>query len=177
MSNTKIPGNVVAELNRQFNQELGAAHGYRALALWCEEQNFKGFACYFDKQAAEEQKHALRIAAHLIDRRVLPETGAVPAPTCHFKSLLDAAQRALAMEQANTEGVNTVYEAALAARDYPAQILMHWFINEQVEEERWCNEMVERVQSATCAGSLSDLDRHIERLLAERLLAVDDDAK
>ena len=50
-------------------------------------------------------------------------------------------------------------------------MLMHWFINEQVEEERWSTEMVERVQSATCAGSLSDLDRHIDRLLAERLLA------
>ena len=36
---------------------------------------------------------------------------------------------------------------------------------EQVEEERWSNEMVERVQAASCAGSLSDLDRHLERLL------------
>jgi hypothetical protein len=27
--------------------------------------------------------------------------------------------------------------------------------------------MVERVQASTCAGSLSDLDRHIERLLSK----------
>lgn len=46
---------------------------------------------------------------------------------------------------------------------------MHWFISEQVEEENWCAEMVERVQRASCAGSLSDLDRHIERYLAESL--------
>jgi ferritin len=70
------------------------------------------------------------------------------------------------MEVANTRGIHAVYEAALAAKDYPAQVLMQWFISEQVEEERWSTEMVERVQSATCAGSLSDLDRHIERLLA-----------
>ena len=75
------------------------------------------------------------------------------------------------MERANTQGIHTVYETALAAKDYPAQVLMHWFINEQVEEERWTAEMVERVQSATCAGSLSDLDRHIERLLEEKLFA------
>jgi ferritin len=173
MSNPKIPAKVVAELNRQFNQELGAAHSYRALALWCEEQNLKGFACYFDKQSSEEHDHAKRIAAHLIDRRLSVETGALPAPKCQFKSLLEAAHHVLAMEQANTQGINTVYEAALAAKDYPAQVFMHWFINEQVEEERWTNEMVERIQSATCAGSLSDLDRHIERLLAERLLADD----
>ena len=58
------------------------------------------------------------------------------------------------------------FEAAVAAKDIPAQVLMHWFVNEQVEEESWTAEMVERVQSATCAGSLSDLDRHIERYLA-----------
>ena len=69
------------------------------------------------------------------------------------------------MERTNTEGINAVYEAALAAKDYPAQVLMHWFINEQVEEEAWCLEMVERVQAASCAGGLSDLDRHIERYL------------
>ena len=54
---------------------------------------------------------------------------------------------------------------------------MHWFINEQVEEERWSAEMVERVQSATCAGSLSDLDRHVETVLAERLRADDQGKK
>jgi hypothetical protein len=36
-----------------------------------------------------------------------------------------------------------VFEAALAAKDYPAQVFMHWFINEQVEEEAWCAEMID----------------------------------
>jgi hypothetical protein len=44
---------------------------------------------------------------------------------------------------------------------------MHWFVNEQVEEEDWSTEMVERVQSATCAGGASDLDRRIERYLEQ----------
>jgi len=69
------------------------------------------------------------------------------------------------MEHSNTQGINALYEAALAAKDYPAQVLMHWFINEQVEEEAWSLEMVERVQAANCAGGFSDLDRHIERYL------------
>jgi ferritin len=171
MANTQIPTGVLTELNRQLNQEISAAHSYKALSFWCEEQNLKGFARYFHKQADEELTHSNKIAAHLIARRVLPEVGAVPAPRCSFKSLLDASLHAQAMEQTNTKGVNAVYEAALAAKDYPAQVLMHWFINEQVEEEDWSSEMVERVQGATCAGSLSDLDRHIERYLAEGLFA------
>lgn len=177
MPNPTVPAKVVAELNRQFNLELSSAHAYRALSFWCEEQNLKGFAGYFDKQAAEEASHAKRIAAHLIDRRVSPETAAIPAPKNTFKSLLDAAKHAQELERANTQGINAVYETALAAKDYPAQVLLHWFINEQVEEERWTHEMVERVQGATCAGSLSDLDRHIERLLEETPIAEETGAK
>jgi ferritin len=162
---SKIPAQVVAELNRQFNQELSAAHNYRALSLWCEDQNLKGFARYFAGQSAEEQDHAGKLSMHLIDRGVLPELSGIPAPKHNFKSLLEVAQHAHAMELNNTQGINAVYEAALAAKDYPVQILMQWFISEQVEEEAWCLEMVERVEAANCAGGLSDLDRHIERYL------------
>ena len=168
MQTSKIPAKVTAELNRQINQELSAAHSYLAISLWCEGQNLKGFASYFAKQVAEEHGHAKKISAHLIDRGTQPELAAIAAPEGKFKSLLEVALQAQAMELANTQGINAVYEAALAAKDYPAQVLMHWFINEQIEEQAWCLEMVERVQAATCAGGMSDLDRHIERYLGDK---------
>jgi len=168
MQTPKIPAKVLAELNRQLNQELSAAQNYRALSLWCDDQNLKGFARYFAKQVGEEQEHAAKMCAHLIDRGELPELAGIAAPKHKFKSLLEAAQHAQAMEISNTQGINAVYEAALTAKDYPAQVFMQWFITEQVEEEAWCMEMVERVQAATCAGGLSDLDRHIERYLDDK---------
>jgi ferritin len=168
---SRIPAKVVTELNRQLNQELSAAHGYLAISVWCEDQNMKGFASYFSKQVAEEQGHAGKIRTHLIDRGVAPELAAIPAPKQNFKSLLEIAEQAQAMEHANTQGIHAVYEAALAAKDYAAQVLMHGFITEQVEEEAWCLEMVERVQAASCAGGLSDLDRHIERYLEQEIAA------
>lgn len=167
MHTSKIPAKVLAELNRQINQELSAAHSYLALSLWSDDQNLKGFASYFAKQVTEEHGHAKKITTHLIDRGVLPELAAIAAPKHNFKSLLEVAHHAQGMEHSNTQGINAVYEAALAAKDYPAQVLMQWFINEQTEEEAWCLEMVERVQAATCAGGLSDLDRHIERYLMD----------
>jgi ferritin len=173
MGNTKIPAKVEAELNRQLNQELSAAHSYRALSLWCEDQNLQGFARFFGKQLGEELTHAGKMTEHLIDRGVRPELGAIAAPKTNFKSLLEAAHHAQTMEARNTQGINAVYEAALAAKDYPAQMLMQWFISEQVEEEGWCLEMVERVQVANCAGGLSDLDRHLERYLGDEKEAVD----
>jgi ferritin len=165
MSNPKIPAKVLAELNRQLNQELAAAHAYRALAVWCTDQNLQGFARLFARQTAEEQEHAEKIMTHLLDRGVIPELAGIAAPKQSFRSLLEVAHQAQSMEHANTQGINAVFEAAQTAKDYAAQVLMHWFINEQIEEEAWCLEMVERVEGASCAGGLSDLDRHIERYL------------
>ncbi|MGO8763722.1 MAG: ferritin [Limisphaerales bacterium] len=172
MSKSKVSQKVIEELNRQFNQELAAAHSYLALSVWCDVRNLKGFGKYFIKQAGEERVHAEKILKHLTDRGVTAEVTALPAPKQDFKTLLEAALQAQAQEHGNTLGINAVYEAALAAKDYPAQVLLHWFINEQVEEEDWSAEMVERVQAATCAGSLSDLDRHIERNLEDEVREV-----
>jgi ferritin len=166
MPKSSIPAKVLQELNRQLNHELSAAHNYLALSLWCTARNFTGFASYFAKQAGEERAHAEKMIDHVIDRGAAPQLAALPVPPADFSSLLDVALQAQTMEQANTKGINAVYEAALEAKDYPAQVLMHWFINEQVEEEAWCDEMIDRVKAASCAGSLSDLDRHIERHLA-----------
>lgn len=165
MAKSSLSTPVLTELNRQLNHELSAAHAYQALSIWCAARNFSGFAAFFAQQAGEEREHAEKIIDHVLDRGATPELAAVAAPKVSGSSLLDVALQAQAMEEANTRGINAVYEAALAAKDYPAQVLMHWFINEQVEEEAWCDEMIDRVKSASCAGSLSDLDRHIVRLL------------
>lgn len=165
MSKSKIPADVLTELNRQLNQELSAAHAYLALSVWCASQNLKGFAGFFAKQADEERGHAQKILRHVLDRGALPELAALAAPPQKFDSLLAVVEQAQAMEQANTRGIHAVYEAAVVAKDYPAQVLMHWFIAEQVEEEAWAAEAVDRVQSATCAGSFLDLDRHLEKIL------------
>lgn len=165
MAKTKIPSKVLTELNRQLNHELSAAHAYLALSAWCASQNLKGFASFFAKQSAEEHDHAGKIVKHILDRGLAPELAAIAAPRQNFTTLVEVAEHAQAMEQTNTQGINAVYEAAVAAKDYPAQVLMHWFIKEQVEEEAWAAEMVDRVQSATCAGSALDLDRHIEKIL------------
>lgn len=160
------PHTVTTELQRQLNYELGAAHAYLALALWCDDKNLKGFARFFHKQAAEERAHAQKFIEHLLDRGTLPILQALPAPQCQFDTLVQIAKQAQTMEQANTAGIHKAYEAAIQAKDYPAQVFLHWFIEEQVEEEAWTDEMVARTELANCAGGLGELDRHIERYLS-----------
>jgi ferritin len=83
-----------------------------------------------------------------------------------FKLLTDVAQAVYDLERANTAGIHAAYETALAEKDYPAQVLLHWFISEQVEEEAWSDKLLVKTREATCAGGLSSLDRHLSKILA-----------
>ena len=156
---------VIAALEKQADHELLASQNYLAMSYWCDVHHHAGFASFFKSQAGEELEHANKILKHLADRDVVPKIGAVPAPGGTFKMLIEVAQAAYDFERANTAGIHAAYETALAERDYPAQVLLHWFISEQVEEEAWTDEMVKRVEFANCAGGLGELDRHIERYL------------
>ncbi len=156
---------LIAALNKQANQELHAAQSYLGMSYWCEVHHYSGFAKFFHDQVAEEHGHAGKIFKHLVDREVVPDIGALEAPKVSFKHLNDLAQATYDLERANTAGIHAAYEAALAEKDYPAQVLLHWFISEQVEEEAWSDTMLVKTREATCAGALSTLDRHLSKIV------------
>jgi ferritin len=157
---------LIAALNKQASHELQAAQAYLAMAYWCEVHHSSGFANFFHAQAAEEQGHAAKILKHLADRDVVPAIGALASPKVSFKQLTDVAQTVWDLERANTAGIHAAYETALAEKDYPAQVLLHWFISEQVEEEAWSDKLLVKTREATCAGSLMNLDRHLSKILS-----------
>lgn len=156
---------VITALEQQAAHELFAAQCYLALACWCEVQQYSGFASFFTKQAGEERAHADKFLKHLTDRDVVPKLTALAAPPQSFSSLVEVAQAACDLERANTEGIHAAYEAALAEKDYPAQVMLHWFISEQVEEEAWSGKLLVKTRQAGCAGAMMNLDRHIEKIL------------
>jgi ferritin len=157
---------LIAALNKQANMELQAAHGYLAMAYWSDVHHYSGFAKFFHEQSTEEHLHAGKLLKHIADRAGVPALSALTAPKVSFKDLTDIAQTAYDMERANTAGINATYEVALAEKDYPAQVLLHWFISEQVEEEAWTDKLLAKTREATCSGSISSLDRHLAKILA-----------
>ena len=157
---------LINALNKQANHELQAAQTYLAVSYWCDVHHASGFAKYFQEQSVEEQSHAAKIFKHLADRDVVPAIGALAAPAVSFKDLTAVAQAVYDLERANTAGIHATYEVALAEKDYPAQVLLHWFINEQVEEEAWSDKLLVKTREATCAGALSSLDRHLSEILS-----------
>lgn len=159
---------VIAALEKQATHELYAAQSYLAMAYWSEVRQYSGFAKFFQLQVAEEREHAEKILKFLADRDVVPTIGTLESPRNTFAGLLEVARCAYDLERKNTAGIHAAYETALRAKDYPAQVMLHWFISEQVEEEAWSDKLVVKVQEATCAGAVSDLDRHIIKELRGR---------
>ncbi len=131
---------VETALNKQINFEQAAAHEYLAMAAYFEKRNLRGFAKFMRKQFNEEHEHAVRIFDHVFDRGGEVRLGPIPEPRADFGSPKSVFEAAFAREQANTNSINDLYKLASDETDFATQTRLHWFINEQVEEERWCEE-------------------------------------
>jgi ferritin len=64
-----------------------------------------------------------------------------------------------------TKSINDLYELALKEKDLPSQIVLQWFINEQVEEEAQVMEIIERLKLVGSDGPSIYL---MDRQMAER---------
>jgi len=158
---------MIDALCAQADHERLASASYIALAHWCEDYEFSGYYKFFTEQAAEELVHMEKIHRFLLDCDVCPVLGPLEAPQCQFDGLSVVARTALALEEANSAGVRECYDIALSEKDYPAKLLLEWFITEQVEEEEWARKMVTLTERASCSGGLLYLDRHIHKYLSE----------
>jgi ferritin len=142
---------ILAEVNKQIQHEQSNAHTYEGVALYFEGLDFRGLAAWFNKQAGDERGHAAKFIKHLVDRHGDVTLGALPAPAVTFADPLQAVQSVFDIEHDTTKRIHALYELARAEKDYPLEILLHWFISEQVEEEDWATEL--RDETAKLQGS------------------------
>jgi ferritin len=135
-------------INDQIAHEFHAAYTYLAIAAHFEAENYEGFAKWMRMQAKEETGHGMRLFEYMVERGARIELGEISEPAREYGSPLDAFRTALKHEQKVTAQINAIYEAALEASDYPTQIMLQWFIQEQVEEENSTGTAVQRLEMA-----------------------------
>ena len=123
-------------LNDQINKEFYSAYLYLGIAVHFEAEGLKGFAKWMRVQALEEQGHAMKLYNYLFSVDAKPVLKAIKeAPVHYAKPPVEVIQEVLKHEQFVTASINSLYELALAEKDYKTQTFLQWFINEQVEEE------------------------------------------
>jgi len=154
---------ILNALNNQANHELYSAQCYQAMAYWCSDKEYNGYAEFFLQQADEERLHASKFFQHLLDRDICPKVTGLDAPRTEFANLREIADHAQKLERHNSENIRQCYSLAQDVKDFDCLPMLLEFIAEQVEEEAWTSKMVTLTRRAECAGSLYSLDRHITR--------------
>lgn len=122
-------------LNDQINEEIFSAYLYLAMAAYFQSLNLNGFAAWMKAQAQEEMSHAMKFFGFIDEMEGRAILRAVQEPQKEWVSPLDAFRAALGHERHISGRINDLYRLALAESCYPMQIMLQWFIKEQVEEE------------------------------------------
>jgi ferritin len=152
--------NLEQAVNEQIKNELYSGYLYLAMAAQCDSMNLKGFANWLKVQAREELGHAMKFYDFVNDRggRVVFE--AIDKPPVEYRSLQEMFEAVYKHEQKVTGLINKLYEMAKAENDYPLQVHLQWFIDEQVEEEKNASEILAMLKLTGESGSgLLILDR------------------
>ena len=133
-------------MNEQINKEFYSSYLYLSMAAYFEDRNLMGFAHWMRLQADEEREHAMKFYNFVLDRGGRVYLKALDAPETDWKSNLEAAEGVAAHEAKVTASIQDLYELALKEKDYAAQVMLQWFISEQVEEEKNAAELVAKLK-------------------------------
>ncbi len=135
-------------INDQVAHEFYAGYLYLSMAAHFEAHNYDGFASWMRAQAKEETGHAMRLFDYLVERGEAVSLKQIDEPPHDFGTPHEAFKAALEHERKVTGLIGKIYEAAQKASDYPTQVMLQWFITEQVEEEDSTGRAVDQLAMA-----------------------------
>ena len=140
-----------------------------AAGLWADDllhaAGLDGMAKWMRIQAKEEEEHAMKLFDHIVERdgrALVPE---VAKPKQDWKSPLEAFKEAYKHEQKVTSLIHSLVKLAGEENDYPAGIMLQWFVTEQVEEEKSAAEVVDALRMVGTQGSALFM---VDRWLGDR---------
>ena len=137
---------VEAALNAQINAEMWSAYLYLSMAAYCHNEGFTGMANWFQVQFKEEQDHGQILFNHVISRGGRVKLEPIDAVETEWASVLAVFENTLQHEKKVTMLINDLYTVALEEKDYAAQSMLKWFIDEQVEEEEGVQDILNHLR-------------------------------
>jgi ferritin len=132
-------------LNEQIQHELYSAYIYLGMAAYFESNSLPGFAHWMRIQVQEELFHASKFFDFVYERDEDVELFAIDKPSVEYESPKAAFEAALAHEKFISGKIHDLYALAMEERDYASRPLLHWFIEEQVEEEASAKDIIDQL--------------------------------
>jgi ferritin len=140
----------VDALNEQVTREFAAAHQYTAIAVHYAQETFPQLSTFFHRQADEEREHALKMVGYLLDTESPVTFAGVPAPQTTFDDHVAPIRLALEQERSVTVAISHLVGVARETNDFRSEQFLHWFLEEQTEEESSISDLLavaERTES------------------------------
>ncbi len=131
---------------KQINSELYNSYLYLSMALWCESENWPGFANWMRVQSQEENTHATTLIDQLHERGQNPVLYAIAEPKKSWNDLLDMMQDTLEAEIQTTASINEIADVCLAVKDHAFYEFIMMYVKEQVEEEDSANKAIAKLK-------------------------------
>jgi ferritin len=149
-------------VNAQIQKEYYSSYLYLAMSAALEAQNLPGAAKWTRIQSQEELTHALKLFDHVVDRGGRVTLAAIQQPPTEYGSALQLFEKVLEHERHVTASIHALCALAVKEQDYPAQVMLQWFVTEQVEEEKNATQVVEQLKAVgESKPSLMMLDGHL----------------
>ena len=138
----KISKTLNDAINAQIGEELKASNAYANMAAFFNSRGLLRLTEMFFEQSEEEREHAFKFVKYLLEVEGDLSIPAIPAVPAYFDSIKAAFERALSWEKEVTASITHMMDLAVDEKDYAAQDLLQWYINEQVEEEATMSHMM-----------------------------------
>ena len=159
---TTLNTSLLNAFNRHVNAEFYSSYLYLSMSAYCESVDLPGFAHWMRVQSAEEYTHAMKFIDYLEDRDSRVTLLPIEQPPIEFDSVEDVMRQTLAHEQHVTGLINELYGEAVSAGDYATQIMLQWFVTEQIEEEKTARDVIAALEMvAGRSDALLLLDREM----------------
>ena len=132
-------------LNVQVNKEIYSAYLYLAMAAYCSDKGFSGFANWLEVQFKEELTHAMKMYHFINERGGRAVLNAIDAPPKDFDGIKHIFTEILKHEQFVTSCIDELVDLSLKLKDHATNSFLQWFVNEQVEEEANVQEILDQL--------------------------------
>ena len=147
---------------RHINAEFYSSYLYLSMSTYCDSIDLPGFAHWMRIQSQEEYDHAMRLLTYLEDRDGRVTLLPIEQPPIDFDSVEDVMTQTLRHEQQVSQLINQLYSVAAESADFASQVMLQWFVNEQVEEEKTARDVIASLDKvAGRSDALLLLDREM----------------
>jgi ferritin len=145
--NPMITEECVKHLNYRIEQEEYSSRIYLAMAMWLDDNGYKGAAKEWRKYSTEENAHADFAREYLLNLGVQPNTPALQSPTQTFTGLPQIIEMSYEHEIEITRQCKELASHAMKMADHLLYELAIKYLHEQQEEMGKMQDLMDELEA------------------------------